>query len=177
MNSVLPFSEIKEDLHSYAPGNIVARLIDGLGYRFYWATDGLTVGNLQYRPCESAKTTLETLQHIYSLSETVLLVSEMKSNIRPYESVDLSFEELRKSSLSNLSHARANFKNVSVDKIGSYKVVFQFPDKKAEFPFWNFLNGQIMDAIYHVGQVVLMRRADGYPMSDKVRVFYGKNVV
>ncbi len=175
-NLNLPFSEIEDDLQSYQPGNIIARLIDGLGYRFHWATDGLTIDNLEYRPCESAKSTFETLQHIFSLSETILLVSERKPNIRPYQSVKMDFGETRKLTLMNLNTARANFLNVGVNEIGGHKVVFQFPDKEVVYPFWNFLNGQIMDAIYHVGQVVLMRRANGNPMSSKVRVFYGKNV-
>lgn len=172
----LPFSKINNDLTSYEPGNIVARLIDGLGYRYFWATDGLTIDNLEYRPCGSGKSTFETLQHIYSLSETVWLVSEKKPNIRPYESVNLTFQEMRSATLLNLEKARANFLNVGIDEIEAYTVIFQFPDKVAEFPFWNFINGQIMDAIYHVGQIVLMRRASGNPISEKVRVFYGKNV-
>jgi hypothetical protein len=173
---MLPFFEIPIEPNSYEPGNLVSRLIDGLGYRYHWATDGLTIDNLEYRPCESAKTTFETLQHIYSLSETVLLVSKKKPNVRPYQSVKMDFDEMRKLTLMNLKNARANFLNINVNQIGEHKVVFQFPEKEAVFPFWNFLNGQIMDAIYHVGQVVLMRRASGNPMNSKVRVFYGRNV-
>jgi len=171
----LPFAEISNDLESFQPGNMIARMIDGLGYRYYWATEGLVQSDLDFRPCTTAKTTIETLQHIYSLSETVFLVSEKKPNIRPYEKIDLSFDHLRSDTLKNLQKARLNFLNVGVDDIGEFKVDFIFPDKEISYPFWNFLNGQLMDAIYHVGQVVLMRRASGNPIDSSVRVFLCKN--
>ncbi|MEZ4850056.1 MAG: hypothetical protein R3B93_15850 [Bacteroidia bacterium] len=47
-------------------------MIDGLGFRYYWATEGLRQEDLNYAPSEGARTTLETMQHIYGLSSMVL---------------------------------------------------------------------------------------------------------
>ena len=40
-NMELNFKEIPAYPASYSAGNVVVRIIDGLGYRYYWATDGL----------------------------------------------------------------------------------------------------------------------------------------
>ena len=42
------------------------------------------------------------------------------------------------------------------------------------FPFWNIINGPISDALWHCGQVVLLRRSSGNPFNSKVSVFSGK---
>ena len=34
----LPFSEIGDYPSEYTSTNVISRLIDGLGYRFYWST-------------------------------------------------------------------------------------------------------------------------------------------
>ena len=56
---------------NYSAGNIVTRMLDGLGYRFYWASDSLSERDLAYRPAESDKTCEETILHIYNLSVTI----------------------------------------------------------------------------------------------------------
>jgi len=38
----LPYHQIPDHAETYSAGNIVSRMIDGLGYRYYWATEGLT---------------------------------------------------------------------------------------------------------------------------------------
>ena len=37
----LPFYEISDYPESYSQAAIVGRMIDGLGFRYYWATEGL----------------------------------------------------------------------------------------------------------------------------------------
>ena len=44
--STLPFSEIPDYPDSYTPGTVMGRLIDGLGFRYYWATEGLSENDL-----------------------------------------------------------------------------------------------------------------------------------
>ena len=50
--------------------------------------------------------------------------------------------------------------------------VSQFDNDR--FPFWNIINGPISDALWHCGQVVMLRRASGNPFNSKVNVFSGK---
>jgi len=58
--------------------------------------------------------------------------------------------------------------------LSELKVIFKRGENESEFPFWNVINGQISDAIYHTGQVVSFRRSSGNPMNPKVNVFSGK---
>jgi len=38
----LPYREISTPTESYSVGAVAARMVDGLGFRYYWATEGLT---------------------------------------------------------------------------------------------------------------------------------------
>ena len=171
----LPFYEIPSAPNSYSAGNILTRMIDGLGYRFYWASDSLTERDLAYQPSESGKTCEETILHIYELSVTIKNIAAGKVSVRPYPKVNLRYEELRNNTLANLFEARNAFLDKTSSEIEALKVVFQNGEKRSEFPFWNFINGQLSDAIYHTGQLVVFRRASGNPINPKVRVFSGVN--
>ena len=91
-----------------------------------------------------------------------------KPNIQNTIEVELSFAEKRKLTLTNFKTA-ADILRTS-DDISKYKLVFG----TNEFPFWNNLNGPIEDAVWHCGQVVLLRRASGNPYNSKANVFTGK---
>jgi len=171
----LPFSEIPTAPKSYTVGNILARMVDGLGYRFYWASDSLTAQDLAYRPSVTGKTCEETILHIYELSITIKNIANGEVCIRPNPKVDLNYEELRSKTLANLLESRNAFLNKTESEIEALKVIFQNADNRNEFPFWNFINGQLSDAIYHTGQLVVFRRASGNPINGKVNVFLGVN--
>ena len=70
MAQELPFSSIQPPAESYSAGTSISRMIQGLGFRYYWATDGLRDEDLSYRPTSEAKNTMETIQHIYCLLYT-----------------------------------------------------------------------------------------------------------
>lgn len=173
---MLPYSEIVDDKEEYNPGNIVSRMIDGLGYRYYWSTEGLTQNDLDYRPSDDSRDAKHTLEHIYGLSETILKAAKNEYNIRPANRDELSFEQLRSTTLRNLEKASLLFKNKSAKQLSALKVKFNNNGNKSEFPFWNMLNGPIADAIYHTGQIVSFRRSSGNPMNPNVNVFRGKTV-
>lgn len=174
MTSELPYHEIPAYPESYTAENVAARIVDGLGYRYYWATDGLTEKDLAYKPSEDGRTIEETLDHIYGLSNTIANATTQKPNIRG-ERETLTFEEKRKRTLDNIKTASESLKNSGDNGLADFPIIFQRGDQKREFPFWNLLNGPIADAIYHVGQIVSQRRASGNPMNPKVNVFIGKN--
>ncbi len=67
----LPYYQIPDYPDSYTAGTVVARMIDGLGFRYYWATEGLRTEDLAYKPSESNRTIDETLDHLYNLSRVV----------------------------------------------------------------------------------------------------------
>ena len=158
----LPYYEIPEYFEVYTANSVAARMIDGLGFRYYWATEGLRDVDLNYKPSETGRATSETIEHIYGLSKFIRN-SVLSDNKDPNKS-ELSFDEKRKQTL-------MNFKIIS-DVLRNTETPFKLED--VEVPFWNIINGPISDALWHCGQVVLLRRASGNPFNSKVNVFSGK---
>jgi hypothetical protein len=88
------------------------------------------------------------------------------------EQLTMSHLEMRFATLENFRLASTLF--LTSDDISKHSVVFIRENGSSEFPFWNQINGPIEDAVWHSGQVVLLRRASGNPIHPKVNVFLGK---
>lgn len=170
----LPYNQIPDSPDTYSAENVIARMIDGLGFRYYWATKDLRQEDLDYKPSEDSRTSAETLDHLYGLSETIVNAPQNLPNIRPADWSGMSFEEKRRKTLENLQQASTLLKQDKEGAMQEYTVIFQRGDNQSKFPYWNMLNGPISDAIYHVGQIVAFRRASGNPIQSGVNVFLGK---
>ncbi len=170
----LPYHQIPDYPEEYNACTVAARTIDGLGYRYYWATEGLRPEDLQYKPSEDARTCAETLEHLYGLSETIVNSVKGKPNIRPLPEMRLTFEQRRGLTLQNLKEASDILRKADPKEMENFKIIFQRGEKKSEFPFWHQLNGPIADALWHAGQIVVFRRASSNPINPKVNVFMGK---
>ena len=174
MPNELPYREIPDYPESFTPETVVARTIDGVGFRFYWATEGLRPEDLTFRPTPEARSSEETIDHILGLSNLILNGVKNQPNIRSGEETSpLSFEVKRRMVLGNLETA-SNLLKQSGDKLEEMKIIFKNGDNESEFPFWNMLNGPIGDALWHTGQVVTFRRSSGNPFNGKASVFMGK---
>ncbi|TYA57521.1 hypothetical protein [Formosa maritima] len=165
-NVKLPFYELPEYPESYTAGTVAGRMVESLGFRYYWATEGLTEVDLVYKPNNDVRSTSETIDHIYNLSLVVVNATLNKPNSK--NDVEMTFEEQRIQTLLNLQEA-ANILNAS-DDISQYKIIFG----TNEIPFWNEINGPIADAIWHCGQIASFRRSSGNPINPKVDQFNGK---
>jgi uncharacterized damage-inducible protein DinB len=170
----IPYEQIPEAPSDYTTGNVIGRMIDGLGYRYHWATKNLTKSDLSYKASEEGRTVLETLQHIYGMSEMILESPKGEPSIRPKDFTKYSFEELRKKTLLNLEAASKLVKGKTATDVSNFKVTFQRGEKQTDFPYWNMLNGMLSDCIHHTGQIVTMRRSNGNPQNPRVNVFLGK---
>lgn len=169
-----PYHQIPEYPEDYSSGNILSRMIDGLGYRYYWASVDLNETDLNYKPSEDGKTTLETLEHLHGLSSTILNGTLNIANIRPNPPIELDYNSYRLKTLENLKAASEACANKSAEEIADLKVTFQRGENINEFEFWHMINGPIADALYHTGQLVAFRRASGNPLPAGVSVFMGK---
>ena len=170
-NQDLPYYEIPESPVIYTQGAVVARMVDGLGFRYYWASEGLGPEDLAYRPSPEARTSEETIDHILGLS-TVILNSALHKANEGSDFKDMSFYEKRKLTLNNLKTAADIYRKS--DDLSTFTVVFKGQNGTSTFPFWNQINGPISDAIWHCGQLVSFRRASGNPYNSKASVFTGK---
>ena len=173
MAQELPFSSILAAPQDYTAGNSISRMIQGLGFRYFWATEGLRTEDLEYRPTKEAQSTLSTLQHIYGLTKTILNAAKNEASKRPAPSPPDNLEALRAATLKDLQQAATLFLNYSEDEIEGLNIIFEREGKQSRFPVWNLINGPIADALYHTGQVVSFRRTSGNPIPKGVNVFLG----
>jgi hypothetical protein len=167
----LPFSEIDHYPETYTEANIMLRMIQGLGYRYYWATESLNETDLAYRPSADGRSTFETLEHIYGLS--LVMAATFEGWEYDYTKETYPFAELREQTLNNFEIATKVLQQT--DSVAQFDINVVRAGNKMSFPFWNMINGPIADAIWHSGQIVLNRRASGNPINAKVNVFMGKN--
>ena len=171
----LPYHQIPVYPKAYNAATVTARMIDGLGYRYYWATEDLREADLLFSPGNDGRNTAATLDHILGLSNLILNAILQKPNIQSADQKEMTWEQKRKKTLENFQHASELLKKSRAENLKDYKIIFQRENNSVEYPFWNMLNGPIADAIYHVGQVVSFRRSAGNPINPKVSVLVGKN--
>ena len=169
--SKVPYKEIPSYPANYTQGKVISRMIDGLGYRFYWATENLRVLDLNFKPDTLARSTFETMEHIYGLSFMILNASKNQVNER-INPDQMTANDLRSAILDNLKLASEAM--ALVEDLDELNILFQGSTGRKALPFWHVLNGPLADAIYHTGQIVSFRRASGNPMNPKVNVFIGK---
>jgi hypothetical protein len=174
MMDTLPYREIPNYPEKYTPETVVIRMIEGLGFRYYWATEGLTAKDLTFKPSDKARTSEETIDHILGLSNIILNAMLKKVNGTSGEETSvLKFEDKRRITLQNLKKASDLLQN-NKGSLDEYKIMFKNGDKTTEYPFWNLINGPIEDAIWHVGQLITFRRSSGNPFNAKASVLTGK---
>lgn len=172
--NTLPFKSIPEAAANYEAGNLLTRMIEGAGYRYYWATEGLKPSDLDFKPSKSGQSTWETLIHIYGLSEVIRNVSINDPSVRPQVDTPQDWEKLRSDTLHFLQEATANFKDKSPEELAELNVIFERGGKQSIFPLWNLINGPLSDMIYHTGQIVSFRRTNENPIPKGVNVFLGR---
>lgn len=172
ISQTLPYAELSVYPDDYSAGKVAARAVDGLGFRFYWVTEGLRESDLTFRPGPDARTSLETLTHIYEMSFMIMNAVLKKVNVDG-QAVKLPFSEMRAKTLENLKRASDQLMISTDDQMKEYKYLSTRNGKIIERPFWNLINGPIEDCVWHVGQIVSFRRGSGNPINEKVNVFTG----
>ena len=153
MNPELPFREIGSYPDEVNATTIIIRLLDGLGYRFYWATEGLTESDYSFRAAVEAMSIYEIIRHIWGLVNWIGLSMGLEMVSRPREA-----EGIRASILQNLMTIRLTFTGMKKSELVKISI-----DKR---PFWHIINGPISDALTHVGQINILRRAVGNPAPE-----------
>lgn len=167
-NDTLPFYEIQEYPDSYTAGTVAARMIDGLGFRFYWATEGLSESEMTFSPGENTRSIEATVDHIYAM--VVLIANTVLKKDEQYDS-QLTFVEKREKTLYKLHAVRAVLLESDDKDMAEMQIKFS---EHVTYPFWNLINGQIADAIWHCGQIASFRRSAGNPFNSNVSLFNGK---
>ena len=139
-------------------------------FRYYWATKSLTENDLNYKSSEDARSTIQIIEHIYSL--TIMISSSFEKKEFKFTSVTYNYNELRTKTLLKLKYIHNELR--SNPDFSQLFIKFERGGTKMEFPFWNQINGPISDALWHCGQVVMNRRSSDNPLQSGVNVFLGK---
>ena len=163
------FYQIKEFEENYSQNAILSRFLHSVGFRYFWATEGLNDRDLKYKPSDSGINSRETLEHIYGLSIMINNGLSNKPIVRSKSYPDLSFDNLRKNTLDNLKNSIDLVENFSKSDFEDNKIIFG----DLKFDLFNLFHGPISDSLYHIGQIVVFRRASGNPIPRGVNHFMG----
>lgn len=166
------YSTIPAAPSEFNSGNVVSRMLHGAGFRYYWATEGITHEALTYQPSADGRNTLETIRHICDLTEGIMHVATGKVIVPPFDLSDLNYEQLRSKTLENIATSAERFSQMGND-LENVEMLLKSGDEIRNFPLWNVINGPISDAIYHIGQVVSFRRSAGNPVNPNINPFWG----
>lgn len=167
------YYEIPDYPNSYTPETVAARIVDGLGFRYYWGSADLTDSDLLYKPNDSARNIKETLEHIYVLTQ-ILADAVNEKTFEGVEMEGMNYTQIRKATLDNIEAASKKLILCEHGSLEKFDMIFA--SSGSEFPFWNLLNGPIADAINHVGQVISFRRTNGNPYNQNLSVLRGSVV-
>jgi len=169
------YAQIPDYPDTYSAGTVAARVVDGLGFRYFYATAGLTEENLEFKPSEEARTLDETLDHILGLTRTTLNSVMRQPTDFSVEQPELTFAAKRMKTLENIRRTSEILRASSAEDLESYKIIFLSRNgSRTEYPFWNQLNGPIADALWHTGQVVTFRRSAGNPFNSNASLLRGR---
>ncbi len=173
----LPYTSLPSPPPTLDGPGVLARLVDGLGFRYRWATEGLGDGDLDFRPSSGAMTLGEVLAHMN------LLLRWVEGHVRGtldgqpddlddgFAVTSETWPEVRADTLERLVHLRALFLESGAEHLA--RVTITGTPSKGPQPFWSVINGPLADFLTHVGQVSSWRRINGNP-APRVDVFRGR---
>ncbi|MHA7943309.1 DinB family protein [Formosa sp. 3Alg 14/1] len=170
-DSKLPYYEIPEHSETYTAGTVVGRAIDGLGFRFYWATEGLSATDLDFKLNTEMRSPLELMTHIHGLSAILRDAALKVPHVNETLKRPLTYNELRAQTLNNLKTASDILKEAN--DLKPFDMIFKSPKGERSVPFWNAINGPIEDSVWHCGQIVTIRRMSGNPINPNINHFSG----
>lgn len=163
-----PFQSLPNPPNNLSAGTVLARLVDGIGFRYRIATEGLTANEINFRPTEESRDMMELLLHIYQLINWTSTAFAC-----PYTAKEElgNFENLRKETLELCQLFSGFLADLSDDTIE--KVSVYLKRKNEHFSFWYLIHGPLADALTHIGQVNSWRRIAGNPI-PRISPFTGE---
>ena len=160
--------EISGHPEVFSGTTVFARFVDGLAFRYHWATEGLRPEDYAFRPSRDSMSLLELQKHmlhlVFMIKQTVFNADERER----FASEDP--DVLREAILQNLRAIREHLDELSDDRLATHEVLRR---SGARYPVWNVMNGPVADALTHVGQINSWRRLSGNP-TPSVDVFEGR---
>lgn len=158
----------------------LARVVDGLAFRYRWATDGLTADDMDFRPCDGWNLG-ELLDHLRFLArwmETNAAAALSGEESVTYPAACDGLPDpggdpaaFTAQTLGALATLREHL--LALGEGGLERITLIGGREPTAFPVWNLLNGPLADALTHVGQVSSWRKIAGNP-APRHDVFRGR---
>ena len=161
----LPFEDISQTPLEITATNALLRMVEGLAFRYRWATENLSDENIKFRPHTSSMSIEEVNSHIFDLVDSIFraFVGEKQNK----ETLN-SFQDIRESNLFLLKKLVNLLRKMNDSELAEME-----KNTSRKLPFWYWINGPLADALTHIGQITSWRRISGNPQLKGVNVFIG----
>jgi hypothetical protein len=140
--------------------SVLTRLLDGLGFRFFWATEGLRPEDYAYRPAKDTMSIEELAIHVWALMNWVSTSALLRPYLKPKNGA-----AAREEALVMIYEMRETVLAMSDKDLEKLRIQGK--------PFWHLINGPLSDALTHTGQINSFRRLAGNPVAG-ANVFNGE---
>lgn len=177
METLSRFAEMESYPSQFSICTVLARMLDGLGFRYYWGTDGLSEADMHYDPGNGGRSMYKTLEHLYKMIDFTGCIIEGKAGTFPETASGYSFAELRQKTLERIEETRLLCLKLSEETLTHSRISIDFGGNLSEHSIWHLFNGPLTDAYFHLGQLTSFRRTLGKPIDPYVEPFWGKRMV
>lgn len=152
------FFTIPDPPETVSAGTILGRLADGIGFRYRWATEGISPADLPFRPAEGCMSLGELLSHVLELLSWLAQSLGLPAKYELLRSADPDIVRAR--TLELAAGLAARFKTMTESEVAAVRVRSSRGDR---LPVWNIVNGPLADSLTHIGQILSWRRMAGSP--------------
>lgn len=142
---------------------VIIHLVDSVGFRYYWATEGLADVHLAFAPAEGAMTLGRQMAHVRRIVQWTNVAMQSKSE--RVKEVEEDFATMRSGTFAAFDALKSTVTALGPDGLTRVEAF--------GLPFWNLINGPITDGLTHVGQINTYRRMLGEP-ARAINFFTGK---
>ena len=164
-NQELPFEDISKTPTELTATNTLLRVVEGLAFRYRWATENLSEDDIKFRPHSTSMSIEEVNSHIFDLVDSTFRVFGGEKQNK--ETLN-SFQDIRESNLFLLKKLV-----ILLIEMNDSELAEMEKNTSRKLPFWYWINGPLADALTHVGQITSWRRISGNPQLKGVNVFIG----
>lgn len=164
-----PYQTLPSPPKDLSEGKILARLVDGIGFRYRVATDGFTQKEIDFCPIEGSMNMMELMQHIYNLITWAGAAFQLDFTKKQSFS---GFEDYRSETLNICQKFSQHLNSLTTEDLEKVSIYLKRVD--THYPFWFLINGPLADILTHVGQINSWRRISGNPV-PKISSFTGES--
>ena len=161
----LPFEDISKTPTELTATNTILRMVEGLAFRYRWATENLSEENIKFRPHPTSMSIEDVNSHIFDLVDSTFRVFGGEKQNK--ETLN-SFQDIRESNLFLLKKLVNLLREMNDSELAEME-----KNTSRKLPFWYWINGPLADALTNVGQITSWRRISGNPQLKGVNVFIG----